>query len=1058
MNYILQRKNIFFKILFLIFLPVLFLIITMKKIFTLFIGLCSFAALQAQSTVVGTTTYDLQTNGGNKSRLLVHDDGTVSAMWTGSTSLLTTFSDRGMFFNSNNGGTWGAFPTTRIEGVRTGFGDIVKVGDHEVMFSHDGTNIRVYKNTELGGTSWTETAGSVDITGLWPNAYCPEGTNDIYVVNANSGTPTQVYFSRSTDGGENWEVLEYVLPYLTTDEGFGTISGEAYQIAVYGSDVYILYGASYADLVLLHSDANGDPGSWTSEIIWDNPLENYTGAIGEDSDYDDDGDFDTILTTDGAYDMIITDDGTLHVFAGTMYMLDDDAGTAGWSYFPTVGGILYWKTGLTGMYYLDVVIDWKNDDGLDDPYAGIGGSFAAYGGESFTTLPSAAYDAATGRIYLTYTMPVEYTDQFDDPTATGAESKNDIFGIYSDDAGESWTYPVNLTYSAFADEENYFPMVYDRVVDGKVHILWQQDNNPGTAVDAAPADPVHTNNMRYAAWDETRFQPYTPTVDFTYTLTPAGPSFNATFTNLTVDAESYLWEFGDGGTSTLTNPTHTYAEGVYDVCLTGYNVYGEATVCETIIAVFPPSALFDYTGDPTVTFTDLSTNEPTSWYWDFDDGATSTETNPVHTYALNGIYNICLTASNVGGTSTYCENVFITTYAAPVANFTFSGDPTVTFTDLTIGDPTSWDWTFGDGGTSTLQNPVHTYATNGVYNVCLTANNALGVSTSCQDVTIGSYLPPTALFNYSGDPTVTFTDLSTEFPTSWSWDFGDGAFSTDQNPVHTYTENGSYSVCLTATNAIGSGTGCEVVIIADYPAPDAAFSYTGEPTVTFTDLSTNSPFAWFWNFDDGSFSSEANPVHTYTANGTYNVCLEVTAAGGSDIACQDVIISDVVITPVADFDYFFGVANSVSFFDNSTNSPTFWSWDFGDGGTSTEQDPVHTYSATGSYNVCLTAGNAGGSDVVCQMVTLTGTDDNSIIPLNIFPNPASVTITVLLPQNMNNGALKVINALGQEMEIQPIFNAGNTEVTFNVNQLAAGTYIIQFTGENGKAFASFVKE
>ena len=194
----------------------------------------------------------------------------------------------------------------------------------------------------------------------------------------------------------------------------------------------MLYGANYADLVLLHSDAGGADGTWTSEIIWDSPLENYTAAAGQTTDYDADGDFDTILTTDGNYDMLMTDDGTLHVFAGTMYILDNNI-AAGYSYFPTVGGILYWKTGVTGMYYLDVVIDWKNDDGLDDPYAGIGQSFASYGGESFTTLTSSAYDPASGRIYLTYTMPVEYTDQLGDPTAAAAESKNDLFGIYSDD-------------------------------------------------------------------------------------------------------------------------------------------------------------------------------------------------------------------------------------------------------------------------------------------------------------------------------------------------------------------------------------------------------------------------------------------------------------------------------------------------------------------------------------------------------------------------------------------------------------------------------------------------
>jgi PKD repeat protein len=1030
----------------------------MKKIFTLIIGICSIAGLQAQSTVVGTTTYDLQTNGGNKSRLLVHDDGTVSAMWTGSTSGTISFTDRGMFFNSSpDGTTWGAFPTTRIEPTRTGFGDMVKVGAHEVMFSHDGTNIYVFKNDELGGTSWTPTAGSLQITGLWPNAYCPEGTDDIYVVNANSSTPTGVYFSKSTDGGESWDILEYTLPYLTTDEGFGAIGGEAYQIAVYGSDVYVLYGANYADLVLLHSDAGGADGTWTSEIIWDSPLENYTAAAGQTTDYDADGDFDTILTTDGNYDMLMTDDGTLHVFAGTMYILDNNI-AAGYSYFPTVGGILYWKTGVTGMYYLDVVIDWKNDDGLDDPYAGIGQSFASYGGESFTTLPSSAYDPASGRIYLTYTMPVEYTDQLGDPTAAAAESKNDLFGIYSDDNGDSWTFPVNLTYTAFAGQENYFPMVYDRVVDGKIHVLWQQDDNPGTAVDAAPADAIHTNNLRYAVWDETRFQPYAPNVAFSYTLTPAGPSFDAVFTNLSADAETYFWDFGDGFTSTLTNPTHTYAEGVYDVCLTGFNVYGEATVCETIIAVFPPTALFDYSGDPTVDFTDLSTNEPTSWAWDFDDGGTSALQNPTHTFALNGIYNVCLTASNVGGASTYCENVVISTYAAPLANFSFAGDPTVTFTDLTIGDPTSWDWTFDDGDVSTEQNPVHTYATNGTYNVCLTATNALGTSTSCQDVTIGSYLPPVALFTFSGDPLVTFTDLSTESPSLWSWDFGDGEFSTEQNPVHNYTENGTYTVCLTATNDIGSGSSCQTVVIDFYPLPEAIFTFTGDPTVSFTDLSTNSPDSWFWNFDDGGFSSEQNPVHTFTTNDTYNVCLEVTNAGGVDVVCQDVVIGNVVTIPVADFDYFFGVDLSVSFFDNSTNSPASWAWTFGDGETSDLQDPVHVYAAPGSYNVCLTAGNAGGSDEYCQQITLTGIETNNAVSLTAYPNPASATITIEMPQIQSDVTVQVINAIGQKIAIEPIMNGNNSSISLNIESLPAGAYTVAINAKSIKYIATFIKE
>jgi PKD repeat protein len=590
-------------------------------------------------------------------------------------------------------------------------------------------------------------------------------------------------------------------------------------------------------------------------------------------------------------------------------------------------------------------------------------------------------------------------------------------------------------------------------------MLWQQDDNPGTAVDAAPyTDPVHTNYMLYNGWDPARFEPYAPTVDFSYTLTAAGPSFNATFTNLSMDAETYLWEFGDGGTSTLTNPTHVYAEGVYEVCLTGYNVYGSATTCQEIVAVTPPTALFDFSGDPTVTFTDLSLNEPTSWDWDFDDGGTSTLENPVHTYAFNGIYNVCLTVTNAGGSNTFCQNVFVTSYAAPLANFTYSGDPTVTFTDLTTGDPTGWSWTFGDAGTSTEQNPVHTYATNGTYNVCLTATNALGTSTSCQDVTIGSYLAPTVIFSHAGDPTVTFTDLSTEDPTSWSWDFGDGSFSTEQNPVYTYAANGTYNVCLTATNDIGSNTGCEAVVIASFAAPEALFTHTGDPDVSFTNLTVDATL-WFWNFDDGAFSSEENPVHSYTANGTYNVCLEATGPGGTDVYCEDVVVGAVVITPVADFDFFFGVGGSVSFFDNSTNAPTTWAWDFGDGGTSTEQDPVHVFTEGGTFNVCLTAGNAGGSDNVCKVVDVTGINDIQTLTLNAWPNPATASISVTLPEAMGNDLQMVIlNTVGQKVILSNMTSLPNQTLQIDVQELAAGAYSIYLSDGTATYVARFVKE
>jgi PKD repeat protein len=138
---------------------------------------------------------------------------------------------------------------------------------------------------------------------------------------------------------------------------------------------------------------------------------------------------------------------------------------------------------------------------------------------------------------------------------------------------------------------------------------------------------------------------------------------------------------------------------------------------------------------------------------------------------------------------------------------------TVTFTDQSTNTPTSWSWSFGDGGTSTLQNPTYVYAAAGTYTVTLTATNGDGSNALAKQayVTVNPKTPPVANFTAdvtSGNAplTVNFTDLSTNTPTSWSWQFGDGGTSTLQNPTYVYNAAGTYTVTLTVTNADGSNT------------------------------------------------------------------------------------------------------------------------------------------------------------------------------------------------------------------------------------------------------------
>jgi PKD repeat protein len=234
--------------------------------------------------------------------------------------------------------------------------------------------------------------------------------------------------------------------------------------------------------------------------------------------------------------------------------------------------------------------------------------------------------------------------------------------------------------------------------------------------------------------------------------------------------------------------------------------------------------------------------------------------------------------------------------------------------------------------------------------------------------------PPVAAFTFSPssplvNQTVQFTDTSTGAPTSWSWNFGDSGTSTLQNPTHAYAAAGPYTVTLTATNAGGpSQTTHTVTVSSTGPSPTASFTFSPSSplvsqTVQFTDTSTNSPTSWSWNFGDLGTSSVRNPTHAWSAPGYYTVTLTATNGNGSNQTSRLVTVSSSGSAPIANFRFSPAsplVNQAVQFTDTSTGSPTSWSWNFGDTGTSALQNSTHTWVATGSYTVMLTAANASG--------------------------------------------------------------------------------------------------
>lgn len=394
------------------------------------------------------------------------------------------------------------------------------------------------------------------------------------------------------------------------------------------------------------------------------------------------------------------------------------------------------------------------------------------------------------------------------------------------------------------------------------------------------------------------------------------------------------------------------------------------------IVTAPPTPVANFTfatNGLNVLFTDASTGSPTSRRWQFGDGTESTDTNPSHTYANPGTYTVTLTVTNAAGSASKMQFVTVTRGTPPTAAFEFEvNGSSVHFVDRSTGGPTSWLWQFGDGSMSNEQNPIHSYNAPGSYTATLTVSNAAGSNSTSKVVTIAGTQAPVAAFEFAiNGKTVNFVDRSTNTPTAWLWQFGDGSTSTAQNPIHTYAASGNYTVTLTASNNGGSSSATNVVVIptTNAPAPVAAFDFTvNDKQVNFVDRSTNAPTSWLWDFGDGLTSTTQNPIHVYGIAGSYTVTLTATNASGSNSISKVVTIAGGT-APTADFEFIIS-GNQVNFVDRSTGNPTSWFWFFGDGNTSSQRNPIHVYPGPGTYTVTLNASNANGTGSHSKVVTI----------------------------------------------------------------------------------------
>jgi gliding motility-associated-like protein len=455
---------------------------------------------------------------------------------------------------------------------------------------------------------------------------------------------------------------------------------------------------------------------------------------------------------------------------------------------------------------------------------------------------------------------------------------------------------------------------------------------------------------------------------------------------------SWFWDLGNGIISTQKNPaTFYFNPGIYNVKLIIKNSSGSDSMIKT--------QFIDVANEPTVNFSasdtagclplrvqmnDLSTagsGAIANWEWDLGDGTISNAQNPLHVYSVIGSFTVTLRVKNNNGcTKILSKPLYINVSAgiqidfnAPITQFC-NPPGNVNFTNNSSGAGTlSYLWDFGDGNTSTLVNPTHNYPTPGNYSVKLVTKSSAGCSDSVTKINYVVVNKVVAAFTAPADACVNtgvaFSNTSSPSPTTSSWSFGDGTFSTDANPVKVYASPGTYTVKL--VNGTGGCSDSTTKIIVVKPRPSAQFTTAQSPasciipaTVSFSSTSAGIA-SYLWNFGDGGTAVVANPSHQYTAYGSYDVSLIVVGTNG----CSDTLNKPknaVIQKPL--IDYFFGVpyhgctpfTANLSAHITTPDSVVTYSWDFGDGSTSSSATPTHTYSTPGSYNVSLSITTLNG--------------------------------------------------------------------------------------------------
>ena len=471
-----------------------------------------------------------------------------------------------------------------------------------------------------------------------------------------------------------------------------------------------------------------------------------------------------------------------------------------------------------------------------------------------------------------------------------------------------------------------------------------------------------------------------PVADFQLSITSGCSPLSVLITNTSLNAAQYEWDFGNGGTSIAAQPSIIYSsKGIYDVSLIVKDTLGNLdtlllinaiTVNEIPIADFSRTVKSVCLNQNLVSFTNQST-VGLSYTWDFGDGNSSNLFNPVHSYADSGSYMVTLMISDSIGCRNFKQaNQAIRIVMTPELSFTVNDtvgcDTSQTFLFICPVDSiTNWHWDFGDGDTSLLENPTHQYKNAGTYDVCLITTNQFGCSDTLKK---NNYIQVLNTLNLDFTASVTtgcapliiqLNAVRTNLIASRQWRLSDGRLLNGDTVQTAFDSSGDYSITLISANINGcvdSTTKTNFITIsggaiASFTTDSSKFCKNGSIGFTNTSQHANS-CSFFWDFGDSTTSAAEHPSHSFNQTGSFTVSLMVTDSN----ACSNTYST---VLNVVDLRADFVVSKtngclplSINF-QNISSPADKWFWDFGDGDTSHQENPMHLYQSSGKYDVSL---------------------------------------------------------------------------------------------------------